>query len=219
MPTYGTCPKKSEARKATIVDSCRRFFGNKLPSNTQYWTLAGNYIQNGYGELDQLLEEKLITSDQFYGVDNSEDIINNNKKLYPCSNWIHGDFYEIIKQQIVENKFNPAIINFDSTSGKDKFVIDLRRLLDLISYEYNGEVLLIANCILQHRALKDRPQDIIDALIDNGRYMIADCWKLFKNCFQYNGTGDTSTVMGTFSFVKEKHKNKPKFSEILKMLA
>ena len=72
-------PKKIRSRKQAIVEPYRHLFGNSLPTTKQYWTMAGAYFDQDNnplkGELGQLLQEDLITPEQFFGVDREETIL------------------------------------------------------------------------------------------------------------------------------------------------
>ena len=111
--------KKIVARKETIINQYKEIFNlPSLPKDKQYWTLcASNSTNSGEilpgGELHQMLHFGLIKSEQFFGVDIVNLIIEKNKIVIPNANWFNGDLYEIMVKENKYGRFSPGIINCD----------------------------------------------------------------------------------------------------------
>lgn len=203
--------KKIESRKQAIVDQYHQFFGKQVPEGKQYWTMCGAYFdeQNNrlHGELGQLVNEGLITPDQFHGVDCEAIIIATNQQLYPDVDWHLGDFKDVMSQYAIKGKFNPAIINYDGVMQPEFGAKYLKSIMKLIDNNVKDGLLLVANFILRNPyrgSVKFDGSDVIDEL--KGIYLFPDHWQLLPRFYAYNGTGDRSrTHMGTFVFIKSKH--------------
>lgn len=119
------CPKKKTARLETIIKPYRKYIGQKLPPNKQYWTMCSD-CTNKHGQLDQgcefsqMVNEGLITPNQFYGVDIEEKYIESNKILDTDAHWIWDDFYYAMRESYNNNMFNPGIVNYDTILNAHK---------------------------------------------------------------------------------------------------
>jgi hypothetical protein len=125
LPKFYNCPKKIKARHQTIIAPYKTIFQNSLPQNKQYWTMCSNHSDEQgnfqpHSELGQLLEESLITENQFYGVDIEPNIIQLNKLAKPNVNWINDDFLRAMQKAFKENNFNPGVVNADLISLKHR---------------------------------------------------------------------------------------------------
>jgi len=208
-------PKKVESRIQTIILPGRRLYGKSIPKDKQYWTLCGQHwkkdetgkITKAEGEFGQIIKSKLITKDQFYGVDRDENTIKLNKQFYPNVNWYCGDFKGTMSNASIEGTFNPAIINFDSTTGIEWGISYLKPLLMFIDYNVNDKLLLLVNLLFKNPYRKDKEHEgteMIERL--KKRYLFPDHWSVSKRYYRYLGTGDRShSIMGTIAFVKKAH--------------
>lgn len=205
-------PKKIQSREQTIILPAQQIFGKSLPPDKQYWAMCSSYFNSEgktTGELHQMLDAGLITSDQFYGVDNQQHIIDKNKEYYPDINWICDDFVKAMKKASVEGTFNPAIINLDNVRQYKKATKYLKKLLSFIDYNVFGELLVISNIMLNNpygdKSKKDSTEEIIDYLLKI--YSVPDHWTIYPQYYEYEGTGSRSqTSLGTLLFVKSEHR-------------
>jgi hypothetical protein len=206
-------PKKIAARQETIINQYRRLFGQSMPKDKQYWTMCGqctttdNEFQEGC-ELHQILEEGLITLDQFHGVDIDKEITSANQQAVPQASWYADDFYQAMLKACTESKFNPAIVNADTVNMPDRacgYVSDIMALLS----DCVGEVMLVSNMILEYQRFPDRDRDaefIIQKLnsLSSFQYALAvSDWQFDQVYYPYAGTGEESrTKMGSMIFYK-----------------
>lgn len=195
------CPKKQWARKETILDAYADIFGQKqLPPDKQYWTLCGECgSEEGMlegCELHQITEAGFIQPDQFYGVELDNGIHDFNFMVRGGYHWIHGDFGTMMEDYAARDKFNPAIVNYDSihfpTTDAEYFV----RVLKLIADLRIQDVLVIGNFVMKsHHRPRIANQVIVDALINTarGKELWASRWFTMEGrCFAYPGTGKDS---------------------------
>ena len=191
-------PKKIESRKQTIILPYQKFFQQSIPLEKQYWTMCSSYFNSEgktTGELHQMLDAELITSDQFYGVDNNKEIIEKNKKYYPNINWIYDDFIEAMKKACFKGEFNPGIINLDNVRQYKKAVKYLKKLLYFIDYNVNGELLVVSNIMLNNPYVNSKTRkDSIDKIVDYLQkiYIIPDHWGIYPLYYEYKVTGNRS---------------------------
>lgn len=140
---------KVQSRIANIVNPYRKYFHQSLPKDRQFWTLSGQCTTNleplSGCELLQMIEEGLITPDQYRGVEFEKEICENNQAVYPCVPFTHGDFYEAMKKAYMKREFNPGIINFDSTYMPMRGIQYLSDILCLVNDINIEEVLIIGN--------------------------------------------------------------------------
>ena len=219
LPSFYSCPKKQEARQETIINLYHQYFQTSLPKEKQYWTMCGTHGHDGVfaegSELGQILHEKLITPDQFFGVDNNPSIIDNNKLSYPGVNWICDDFFVAMKKQNKYFYYNPGIVNADFISMPHKSISITSQIMYFLDDIKCHNVMLISNMMLVNphdrggdyiRKTKAdsnkvirlfEKNEIFDTVWRNGN------WKIHPENYKYGGTGEKSrTTMGTFIFIK-----------------
>jgi len=207
------CEIKQEARQATIVKLYHKVFGDSIPKDKQYWTMAGAHFDKDgqplIGELGQILNNDLIIKTQYYGVDRELSIIEKNKQLFPSVNWIHGDFVEVMTEHCVKGSFNPAIINYDGVMQPKYGTKYLKLILRLIDYNYEDVVMLISNFVLVNpyrkcEMLSYTIEDTLNQLMKI--YTIPDHWSVVPHAYEYGGFSHTSrSQMGVIVFIKRKH--------------
>lgn len=206
--------KKKDSRDITIVGLFREIFGlNKIPKDSQYWTMCGAHFNAIDGKLDgefmHLIKRGLITTEQFFGVDREEEIIDRNRELYPDVNWIHGDFLEVMKTYYHDKNFNPAIINYDGVMQPKFGAQYLRDILKFIDFNIPNELILVANFILtnpysRNEKLKFTPGQTVKALSDI--YGFPKHWHPIDQLYSYLGSSINNVCnMGVIMFVKEQH--------------
>lgn len=205
-------PKKIQSRNDVIILNYHNYFNSSLPSNKQYWTMGGSYYDKNnnpiHGELGQLLDNNIITKEQFYPVDKEPIIISKNKSIYPDVNWINGDFLDTMISYKINNNFNPGIINYDGVMQKSFGTRYLKKILTFIDHNHKDELLLIANFCLNNPYKKsyeiDTALDVFNELKSKYRFPVH--WSVKREYYQYNGSGERSnTIMGMFVFVKDRH--------------
>lgn len=221
LPNYVTnsrwdCIENERARLITIIEAYRSMFSREsIPQKTQYWTMCGAYYnmkQNRVikGELDQLLEAGLIQPDQFNGVDREKIIIEKNKEIFPHINWYYGDFYEVLEYQILKKKFNPAIIFYDGVMQPKFGMQYLKKILKMIDYNVENELLLTANVVLTnpYNGNDKCKFTVMDAVRELASiYWIPDHWDVFPRAHTYTGDSRNGKAkICTLMFLKEKHK-------------
>lgn len=205
-------PKKIASRKEAIILTYNEFFKrSSIQPNKQYWTMCGAYFDSKgtqlHGELGQLIESNLITPDQFHGVDREKSIIQKNQKLFPNIKWFHGDFKEIMGEFSIQNKFNPAIINYDGVMQPKFGSQYLKSILKFIDNNVHDQLLLITNFVLRspyRKQIQFNPIDVINQLLKI--YWFPDHWYIKPQAYTYEGSGKRSqSEMGMIIFVKNKH--------------
>lgn len=217
---FGLCDRKKDARIISIIESYIKFFGqNNLPQDKQYWTLCGqmshgNELQK-YCELNHMVSEKLITPNQFYGVELNKIIHNKNVEIVQTStaykknnpNLIHGEISQVLNEHLGTNKLNPHIINLDTVSEPKNGVIILAKTMDILNY-VDSPVMVIWNVLMYHSLYnrKHSWKDVADLLEENSlfRYSYQYGWSQFKKkVFSYKGTGKSASKMGIVVFVRK----------------
>lgn len=201
QPAYSLLGIKVQAR-AKNIEIYRSLTGNhSLPENKQYWTLANLQDPNNEGtEIVQLKRMGFLIADsQFYGVDNNEDIIIQDKIWNPDANFIWGDWEDAIRE--VDN-FNPSLVYLDMTS-----FVETKNILYAINSTMmrckKGTVILVNTMLNDPRSSKRF----------DGSYIVSELplivpslelskWKQEVSSFTYNATGHTE--MKTFIFIKER---------------
>lgn len=208
-------PQKVSSRSEAIILPYRRYFGESIPRDKQYWTMCGAHFDE-QGKLDgehgQLVKEGLIQSEQFHGVDIEEYIIENNRKHYPDVNWLCGDFRDAMVQASIEGRFNPAIINYDNVMQSKNSVKYLKRIFSFIDNNVHGELLLVANFMLNNPyhsnegSFRETGSETIDKLLSI--YMFPDHWSVHPTYYEYPGTDKRSkSWLGMFAFIKQSHEH------------
>jgi len=221
LPLFYSCPKKHEARFQTIIKQYRDNFGQALPLEKQYWTMCGPHT-NELGifaqgsELDQVVRAKLISEDQFYGVDIQQEIIEKNRLAKPDVKWFHSDFLSKMKEYHHAGKFNPAIVNADLLHMKKIGTREASRILSFLTDCGQKDILFICNVMLTNPYSRKRltPEEVEDrgnSVIEEFKKCTAfrhawnsGSWKFFHSYYVYNGTGKRSkTVLSSFIFTKK----------------
>ena len=222
-PKWDTA-SKVESRLYSVIKPYRQLTGRRsLPADKQYWTMCGAHyevkddgIQAARGEMGQLVDSGLITSSQWRGVDRESVVVENNKRLYPETQWFCGDFKEQLVQACVRGKFNPGIINYDGVMGPKFGLSYLRSIMLLIDANVTGELFMSANFVLRSPYRKDLsfdPMKVVSTLVDK-YYVVPDHWTIVPRFWHYRGGASKSsqTRMGTFIFVKKAHNGMSKFT-------
>ena len=211
---YGACPKKLEARFQTIIKTYKEHYNiNHIPKDKQYWSICGrcSYQMNQlepYCEPDQLVKEKLITPQQFFGVEICEEIFNFNNSNKDF-NWFLGDFYETIVEYANNNEFKPAIVNVDMLLMPKFGVEYLSRIMHFLDSIKETNIMLIGNFIMKSRHQVAKKEDIMNGLQKEAMFQDAMSngnWNIHNDFYLYNGTGKTRTKMGTVILFKAKEK-------------
>jgi len=203
---------KKQARELTIIDMYKHFFGDKLPSDKEYWSMCGSHFtENGQpisGELGFLLEHGLITSNQYRGVDQEDSIIEKNRKLFPDINWMSGDFVDTMITNMSEGNFNPAVINYDGVMQPRFGVRYLKRVFSMIDNNFGDEVMVASNFTLTNPYTNDPKvtYTIEDTMNELAKvYWFPDHWTVFPHACVYSGSRKGSVKMGVIIFIKCKH--------------
>lgn len=210
-----SCPHKQQARQATIIQPYRKLFGNTLPPNKQYWTLCGemakdNTILDGC-ELSQMVQEDLISPDQFHGVEGNSQIHQLNIQALANSplNTAHlynEEFTKVLDITLGCGNLNPGIVYLDTIQGPKKAVSLLSTTLDILN-QINGPMMVVWNFIKEnkYRGVNFSWEHVESIAKKNYLYQnVIQNWKQFGQCtvFQYGGTGKSSTTMGSVVFYK-----------------
>lgn len=162
-------------RERRLIDVYRAKYGSAatIPSSRQYWTLCGNHALDGipleHAELPALLESGLLTQSQFWGVDNSHDIIERAKVAYPNAHWICDEFTLAIRTAFNTGQFNPAIIHYDSMSSARAALAALSRIMVYVELGNASDCMVVANIVREHwiRKSNDTAKQIEEDLINN----------------------------------------------------
>ena len=220
LPNFYACPRKHAAREENIGNMYRKYFQDPVPEDEQYWSMCGTHEKNGVfqqgSELGQLLECNLIKEYQFHGVDIEEEIINRNRESKPEVNWINDDFLHAMKTECIQDNFNPAIINADFISLKEKGSAITSQIMSFITEIKLDHVLLVANIMLTNphalggkkpEEVKIDPDTIVSEFERWNSFQYAwssGNWSIHPEFYIYNGTGRQSrTIMGTFIFINK----------------
>lgn len=208
-----SCPKKLNARDSTIINAYKDYTGfNCIPEDKQYWTLCGQCANSDgtigeNSEYDQLVNKnKFVKPKQFFGIEKNKKIYKVNTAIKEA-NWICGDFVNELDNYagLHIDKFNPAVINFDTIKFPYNSIDDLANILDLINILKLKNVMIVYNTVLRAWFKSVDVQAIITALEQHplGSYSwIKGNWKLlYKSGYVYNGTGKSGTKMGTICIV------------------
>ena len=208
--TYESCPKKHKARQETIILPYRQHFGQSIPKDKQYITLCATHHDDNKkllkgSELHQLLEAKLITIDQFVGIDYDEEIIRENREAIPDASWDFGDLYKTLIELGNNGKLNPAIVNCDLLQMPKAGTVEVAKIMALLSSF--DDIMLISNCILKNRGRRCSQNEMVHYLYRHEQFKFAlQCgWKLHDNkSYGYHGTGKDYTDMGSVVFYRQK---------------
>lgn len=220
LPNFSACPKKYHAREETIIGMYRKYFVHSIAESKQYWSMCGPHIKDSVfqagSELGQLLQEEFITEEQFFGVDIQKEIVEQNKSVKPEANWIHDDFLHAMKVAYKEGNFNPAVINADFISLKERGSSITSQIMSFLEEIDCQDVLLVSNIMLTnpHELGGTKLADIEidgDAVVSEFERWKAfqwawstGNWSIHPEFYVYNGTGKQSrTIMGTFIFFRK----------------
>jgi len=208
---YGACPKKAESRFQTIIKTYRKHYKrDAILANAQYWSICGRCsYETGKLEKrcepDQVIEAKLITPNQFHGVEINDEIYEFNKKADKRIHWYLGDFYEVMVKCSNQDKFNPAIVNTDMLLMPSFGVQYLSRIMQFLTTSAK-EVMLIGNFVTEYRHFRKGIEDIKNGLQKEPCYQFSmnnAKWDFNKEYYWYNGTGKTRTKMTTIIMWKK----------------
>ena len=203
-----SCPKKLISRKETIILPYREYISKSLPANKQYWSMSARCIDdNGQlipnCEMDQMVKERLITPDQFHGVDMRSHLYQANIKSKVGGHWYNNDFRSAMVKEYNRGNFNPGIVNVDSLYMPNRGVVDFGNIMSFLSSikGLNG-VLLIGNFILRQRKVTCIPNSIFEDLKSILNITFKQCqWQSNFRVYTYNGSGTCKrTWMGSCIF-------------------
>lgn len=209
------CPRKLGARQETIINPYRELYGESLPEDKQYWTLAAqcypddnkDKLSNG-SEFSQMVESGLITPSQFHGINNSKEIVANNSKLIPDAHFYLGDFKNSLSYLSLREDFNPAIIYADYTKMAKIAVMNTSDILYYVTRSKVKDVMLVMNFPWNNPYAGKWKGDIDTGIIwdlfskNNTFKSCGEHWDICK-AFSYGGTGDRSkTTMVSIIFNK-----------------
>lgn len=114
MPEFDKEPNKIQSRQ-DLLSFYRWHSGKKsISKNRQLWSLCSDQSRRPLSEINQFTSEGLITKEQYWGVDKSENKIKRNQKKHPEANWLFGDWETTVLAHSKE--FNPEIVFLDFTS-------------------------------------------------------------------------------------------------------
>lgn len=186
--------KKLMARHETIISPYQSIFGSKLPDDKQYWSMCGlcanakNELLNG-SELDQMIKENLITSNQFHGVEIEKERYDKNKLVPLNTNWYHGDLYNTI---VATDNFNPGIVNVDSLLMPDKGAVYFSKIMYIVNSRKINNIMLIWNCILKTWYHQCTLENMINELYKNTHFQSAypNGWNIKNSSYVYSGSGE-----------------------------
>jgi hypothetical protein len=210
--------RKVRSRIDTIVIPYRHLFGHALAKDQQFWSMCGAHYHMSdsgplqqKGELGQLLDEKLLTPNQYYGVDCNDGIIENNRKVYPSINWTFGDFKSVMAAHASAGLFNPAVINYDGVMGPKYGAPYVKSIMQLVDNNHRDNVLLVGNFVLRipyRKAAQCSGFSVVHRLLQI--YTPPDHWHLLPYYYTYKGgsTNRSRSIMGSFIFAKLGHSMK-----------
>lgn len=161
-------------REICLIDAYYKKYGViKIPKDRQYWTLCGNHVLDGkalkHAELPSLLKAQLLTQPQFWGVDDSQDIIDRAAQMYPKANWICDEFTQAVRTALNTNRFKPAIVHLDTTSSSQIAVDMLRKTMFYVELSGVERCMVVIDIIYKHwiRQCKDTVDQILRKLADD----------------------------------------------------
>ncbi len=213
QPNYHESMEKYMAREL-----CPRLYKlftkkNKIPKNKQYLTLANIQVNSPTSEINQMINSNLISANQFVGIDNNKNYIDQNTQDHPEALFFHGDWNLLLSKRC----FNPAIIYLDSTHFGNRLpaVKTLKSTLDICDYgtlvicnvmETNprsgfwGEY-LDTQCLIENLLYKEIPAKYKDWNLDSN----LKSWEEIENssiyipAFNYQ---TSKTLMKSYVFFK-----------------
>ena len=202
--------EKFSARFLVLIKMFKETFEvESLPEDGQIWTLCGSQFRQSeeiFGELAHLLSENMIQQHQYFGIDRELSIIEQNKKIWPNANWIHGDFLKVLENVVMGGNFNPSIINYDGVMQPINSSGYLKKILNLIDWNVSGELMLVANYVLTNpylgnsKKLRFTVHDMLEEL--KKVYDMPDHWTVYPESFAYK---HSRANMGIIVLIKQKH--------------
>ena len=161
IPSFGKCPIKIAARRATIIEPWLKLSGgNAIDTDRQYITLCGP-LYDDQGELQPLCEplhlaaEGLITLPQFHGIERDATIFKNNAAVvgqsFPFGErpvLHHGDLVDVLDGAFGAGSLRPAIVNLDLMIGPKGGMTPLARTLSILN-KLEGPMLVVWNVIVE----------------------------------------------------------------------
>jgi hypothetical protein len=218
LPSFCSCHKKETARQRTIIDIYRQYFHHKLPKDKQYWTMCASQVnsqgifQSG-SELGQMLSNKLVTEEQFFGCDINSEVIRLNQIAIPKANWFCHDFLEQMK---MHKDFRPAVVDADLLNLKSQASYKISEVLSFLTDCDLKEVLVVCNIMLNNphnkssksiEFLSKEADSFIPLLEANQSFCYAwrsGKWQLHPEMYLYNGSGaKAKTFLASFMFVSK----------------
>jgi hypothetical protein len=200
---------KVAARHDTVIYPYYSIFGQSIPKNEQYWTLAGN-VGNNEGEINpecealQVTNSKLVSPNQFFGVDVSEEVISKNKILLPKFNWMNGRLSQVARQT---PKFNPAIINIDHHKMIEAASSDLFSMISILNKIEKPNILLVFNVLAKnpYNGYEDSEDSIVRFLCSNHHFQefLTKFNPFNRGVYRYEGTGIGIKKFLSFIFYKK----------------
>ena len=159
-----------------------------IPEGKQYWTLAALQTCNPTSEIEQMVSLGLCHKEQFYGLDQIEELTAQNRINHPTAHWFTGEWHAVISHTF----FNPELIYLDLTSMADSDVssdITYRTIK-----QCPPDTVLLVNVALNNPYTGHQAE--IGSLLENVAEKLTDAeiaaWN-FESfpMFTYNGTGYT----------------------------
>ena len=204
---------KIDSRTIGIIQLYREIFEEEsIPRKNQYWTMCGAHFNRSgpiRGELGHLTDDKLIVSQQYFGVDREKEIIISNAKIHPNVRWLCGDFLDCMERYKTANKFNPRIINYDGVMQPRHGTMYLRKIMKFIDYNVPSEILLVANFVLVNPYTRNQKYRFtINQTIQMLKkiYIAPKHWTVIPQAYVYPGTNTNNyTEMGMIMFYKDNH--------------
>jgi len=199
QPEYWNLSAKIKAREEN-VRLYRELTGNeKLPVCKGYWTLC-NFQPNEKGsEIVQLEDLGLITKNQFFGVDWSEEIILKNAKWHPEAFWYCGEWLDIIRE--VDN-FDPGLVYLDVTKFADRDQIV--KMVASTMYLCKKDTVLLVNAMLNdsRSSIQFDPYQFARKLPNNVGSIELEKWISKIPNYTYNCSGKTNMITWAMHKVK-----------------
>lgn len=201
QPDYNKSKRKHDARKIMIDLYRATTKRESIPDDKQYWTLCniqpeGDHLTFG-SEINQILSAGLIKNkNQFHGIDNNLEYIQQNRITHPEAHFYHGDWKNVVKYEVIEG-FNPAIIYFDTIYSIDNrdFIHDLATTMN---YSPPG-TFIAANAVAE----KIFSKKVYYELVYKNLYNLVwekDKWKPIKIEYKYRSN---RLMMCTLFFINE----------------
>jgi len=106
---------KAKAREAAIRLWRTNSGWDALPKGWTFVSLCNDQSDNDpLSELNQLLQSKFITEEQYIGIDRDQLLIEANRRAHPRATWITNDFVCAIQQLASSGTWKPGIVFFDT---------------------------------------------------------------------------------------------------------